>query len=169
MTVVAAPSNPPASTEAVWQMLREVADPELPFLSVVDLGVVRDVRLGGDRGVEVDITPTYSGCPAMEVIENTVRDRLVEAGFEDAHVIRRFRPAWTTDWMTEEGKRLLEAHGYAPPGKAPAADELVQLPVSCPHCKSRNTEVVSEFGSTACKALRRCRDCGEPFDHFKPI
>lgn len=168
MNVVVETARPPASTDAVWQMLREVADPELPFLSVVDLGVVRQVRLD-DGSVEVEITPTYSGCPAMEVIENSVRDRLVDAGFEAPRVVRQFRPAWTTDWITEEGKRLLEAHGYAPPGAAPTGDELVQLPVSCPHCKSRNTEVVSEFGSTACKALRRCRDCGEPFDHFKPI
>lgn len=151
----------------VWAALREVADPELPFLSVVDLGVVREVRVEPDR-VEVDITPTYSGCPAMEVIEQAVQHRLEQAGFPSPRVRRQLRPAWTTDWMTEEGKRLLAEHGYAPPGSAQSS-ELVQLPVTCPHCGSRDTEVVSEFGSTACKALRRCRSCAEPFDHFKPI
>lgn len=160
--------RPPQSADEVRAALREVADPELPFLSVVDLGVVREIRVDGST-VDVDITPTYSGCPAMEVIEQSVQAHLVAAGFEVARVHRCLRPAWTTDWITDEGQRLLSEHGYAPPGKAPPPDQLVQLPVSCPHCGSRDTEVVSEFGSTACKALRRCRACREPFDHFKPI
>jgi len=156
------------SPDRVWALLREVADPELPFISVVDLGVVRDVRVRDGR-LEVDITPTYSGCPAMEVIERAVYDRLVDAGCEEPRVVRQLRPAWTTEWMTETGKRLLDEHGIAPPGRASEEPELVQLPVRCPHCGSRDTELVSEFGSTACKALRRCRACAEPFDHFKPL
>ncbi len=150
---------------AVWSLLEQVADPELPFLSVVDLGVVRGVRLDGPA-VEVEITPTYSGCPAMEVIEQSVQDMLSQEGFR-ATVHRTLSPPWSTDWITARGRALLAEHGIAPPGAA--KNDLVQLPVSCPHCKSRNTELVSEFGSTACKALRRCLECREPFDHVKPL
>ncbi|NJK89885.1 MAG: phenylacetate-CoA oxygenase subunit PaaJ [Myxococcales bacterium] len=156
----------PSRAEA-WGMLMDVCDPELPFLSVVDLGVIREVRVDEDE-VTVEITPTYSGCPAMEVIERDVERRLVDGGFRRASIQRRLSPAWTTDEISERGKLLLAEHGIAPP-RSVRDDELVQLPVPCPRCGSTKTELLSAFGSTACKALRRCTSCLEPFDHVKPI
>lgn len=157
-----------------WAVLDEVPDPEVPALSVRDLGIVRDVRLTDD-GVDVVLTPTYSGCPATEVIEKSVIDALEAAGFGPARVTMQRAPAWTTDWISEEGKRKLRAYGIAPPGPVDAA-EVVPItfmrkvaPVPCPRCGSAHTERIAAFGSTACKALHRCLDCHEPFDHFKPI
>ncbi len=157
-----------------WAVLDEVPDPEVPALSVRDLGIVRDVRLA-DEGIEVVLTPTYSGCPATEVIEKSVIDALEAAGFRPARVKMQRAPAWTTDWISEAGKRKLRAYGIAPPGPVDAAEGVPitfmrkPVPVPCPRCGSTHTERIAAFGSTACKALHRCLDCHEPFDHFKPI
>ncbi len=158
----------------VWAALEDLADPEIPVVSLRDLGILRDVRHGPD-GVEVIITPTYSGCPAMSQIEDDVRSTLEKCGIP-ARVVTQLAPAWTTDWMTESGKEKLRAYGIAPPHATPAGSSVVrfiakQAPlaaVPCPHCGSANTVETSHFGSTACKALYKCRDCQEPFDYFKP-
>ena len=155
----------------VWRLLQEVKDPEVPVLSVVNLGIVRDVAFDGET-LEVTITPTYSGCPAMNMIEAQIAEVLMREGFGEARVKTVLSPAWTTDWMDEEGRRKLKAFGIAPPEKT-SADKRALFgevpPVACPRCSSENTEMVSEFGSTACKALYKCGDCLEPFDHFKCI
>jgi len=158
----------------VWAALEDLADPEIPVVSLRDLGILRDMRHGPD-GVEVIITPTYSGCPAMSQIEDDVRSTLEKCGIP-ARVVTQLAPAWTTDWMTESGKEKLRAYGIAPPHATPAGSSVVrfiakQAPlaaVPCPHCGSANTVETSHFGSTACKALYKCRDCQEPFDYFKP-
>jgi ring-1,2-phenylacetyl-CoA epoxidase subunit PaaD len=161
--------------EGIWEVLATVADPEIPVLSVVDLGIVRAVNADGDR-VEVIVTPTYSGCPATELIEHELRRALARAGYPDASVRTVLHPAWTTDWMTAAGREKLARFGIAPPGqRAPGAAQPVRLvrrggdTVACPRCGSNATERISQFGSTACKALYRCRACLEPFDYFKPI
>lgn len=153
--------------EKVWDILRSVNDPEIPVLSVLDLGIVRDVKLHNDL-VEVIITPTYSGCPAMDFIGMNIKKALSDNGFNNIKITHQLSPAWTTDWMTEEGKEKLKAFGIAPPvSKTFDQNYLENLQVECPHCQSLNTKVISEFGSTACKALYKCNDCGEPFDYFK--
>jgi ring-1,2-phenylacetyl-CoA epoxidase subunit PaaD len=149
-------------TEHIWQVLRSVMDPEIPVLSVVDLGVVRYVRDDG-AGLRVGITPTYSGCPATEVIQRSIREALDREDFEDVTVETVLSPPWTSEWLSEEGRQKLEAFGIAAPSAQSAAD------VACPHCGSRKVERVSEFGSTPCKAHYRCRECLEPFDLFKCI
>lgn len=155
----------------IWQWLEDVSDPEIPVLTVVDLGVVREVDISGDHPV-VKITPTYSGCPAMNEIEQNIRIKLKEEGLDKVEVKTVLSPPWTTDWMTEKGKRKLKEYGIAPP-EGSSADKSVLFgkpkEVECPHCGSRNTEMVSQFGSTACKSLYKCRDCQEPFDYFKCI
>ncbi len=153
---------------------REVAatvlDPEVPVLTIDDLGILRDVRVDDDGAVEVDLTPTYSGCPAVEAIETDVEAALVAAGFTDVRVRRVLAPAWTTDWISDDGRRKLLEYGIAPPsGTRPVGPVLVQLGVRCPQCGSPRTSELSRFGSTACKALWRCDDCREPFDHFKVL
>jgi ring-1,2-phenylacetyl-CoA epoxidase subunit PaaD len=146
-----------------------VCDPEIPVLTIADLGVLRDVTVEDGR-VEVAITPTYSGCPAMDVIGIEVQTALARAGIPDARVRLVLSPAWTTDWMTEAGKAKLTAYGIAPPANKASRRALFgEETVACPHCGSAATEKVSEFGSTACKALWRCRACREPFDYFKCI
>ena len=142
-------------TGAVWQVLAQVPDPEIPVLSVVDLGIVRAVT-----PERVTITPTYTGCPATQVIERDVRDALDAAGYREVRIDTVLSPPWTTDWITPEGRDKLHAYGIAPP--VPRGG-----PVACPQCGSTETEEVSRFGSTPCKALWRCRDCAEPFDLFK--
>ena len=159
-----------------WQVLADVLDPEVPVVSVCDLGIVRDVRIDGD-GIEVVLTPTYSGCPATEVIEAGVRSALDDAGLGPVSVRLQRAPAWTTDWISAEGRRKLRDYGIAPPGPADLSHGVAmrfmpsRAPVRlrCPRCNSETTERISAFGSTACKALHRCRACGEPFEHFKPI
>lgn len=141
-------------------ILNSVTDPEIPVISVIDLGIVRDVIQDGDS-VEVIITPTYSGCPAMLEIERDIHNRLKEEGYKNVKVTIVLSPAWTTDWMTEEGKKKLEEYGIAPPNPTNPGD------VACPQCKSKNTSLLSQFGSTACKSLYKCNDCLEPFDYFK--
>ncbi|KAF0165072.1 MAG: ring-1 2-phenylacetyl-CoA epoxidase subunit PaaD [Rhodocyclaceae bacterium] len=171
MVTVAAASR----IDSAWAALNEVLDPEVPALSVVDLGLVREV-IEHDDGLEVVMTPTYSGCPATEVIEKSVIDAIDAAGLGPARVTMRRAPAWSSDWISAEGKRKLLDYGIAPPGPV-LADGAVpirivgrrQAAVPCPRCGSAHTERLSAFGSTACKSLHRCLDCREPFEHFKPI
>jgi ring-1,2-phenylacetyl-CoA epoxidase subunit PaaD len=162
-------------TERAWQVLGGVLDPEVPALSVRDLGIVRDVIDHGDA-LEVVLTPTYSGCPATEVIEESVLSAIEAEGLGPARATLRRAPAWTTDWITEEGKRKLKDYGIAPPHVLPPeAGVPIRIfgrkadAVACPHCGSARTERQSAFGSTACKALYRCLACTEPFEYFKPI
>ena len=154
--------------QAAWAALADVPDPELPALTLCDLGIVRDVRESGD-GLEVVLTPTYSGCPATEFIQSSVREALARAGLDDVSVTQQLAPAWTTDWISAEGRRKLLAYGIAPPGAASETIRIRPRQLACPRCGSANTERLSAFGSTACKALHRCLDCREPFEHFKPI
>jgi ring-1,2-phenylacetyl-CoA epoxidase subunit PaaD len=152
--------------QRAWDAVASVVDPEIPVLTIADLGVLRDVSLSPD-GVDVTITPTYSGCPAMGVIALDVELALARAGIE-GHVRTVLSPAWTTDWMTEEGRRKLRAYGIAPPARTTSRRALFgQDSVACPHCASTRTERLAEFGSTSCKALSRCMACREPFDHFR--
>lgn len=160
--------------EEYWDAVSRVLDPEVPVLSVVDLGIVRDIREEGER-VVVDVTPTYSGCPAMQAIEHDIREALERAGARVVVVNTVFQPAWTTDWISDDAKRRLRSYGIAPPtGVSAAATELIPLQrraatIPCPKCSSLNTERRSEFGSTACKAIYFCRSCAEPFEHFKDL
>lgn len=154
--------------ENITDLLDQVFDPEIPVLTIRDLGIVRNVEMDGKK-VTVTITPTYTGCPAMDVIEREVKQVLQEAGFEP-EVKTTLSPAWTTDWISEEGRKKMEEYGIAPPVKGTSDKRILfgQTPeVKCPHCKSKNTEMVSLFGSTACKAQYKCLDCLEPFDYFK--
>ena len=162
--------------EQAWEVLGTVLDPEVPALSVRDLGIVRDVIERGDS-LEVVLTPTYSGCPATEVIEHDVLEAIAQAGLGPAYVTLQRAPAWTTDWISAEGRRKLFEYGIAPPGPA-LPDGAVPIrffgrkpdaEIACPRCGSLNTERLSAFGSTACKAMYRCIACREPFEHFKPI
>ncbi|MBL0917278.1 MAG: phenylacetate-CoA oxygenase subunit PaaJ [Hydrogenophaga sp.] len=162
--------------DAVRAAIAPLADPEIPVVSLAELGILREVRTGADGLAEVVITPTYSGCPAMGQIEDDIRRALREAGI-DARVVTQLAPAWTTDWMAPEAREKLRAYGIAPPnGRAAHATEKViafarraaSQPVPCPRCGSTHTTETSPFGSTACKALYRCLDCLEPFDLFKP-
>ncbi|HMH21826.1 MAG TPA: 1,2-phenylacetyl-CoA epoxidase subunit PaaD [Puia sp.] len=157
-------------TEKIWSLLREVTDPEVPVLSVTDLGIIREVKVQ-DGTVELVITPTYSGCPAMDMIRTNIRMALLEHGYEKVTITTVLSPAWTTDWMSEEGKEKLKAYGIAPPTPRQNVchPDLFRREeaISCPRCHSYNTRMISEFGSTACKALYRCEQCREPFDYFK--
>jgi ring-1,2-phenylacetyl-CoA epoxidase subunit PaaD len=158
--------------EAVLEILREVKDPEVPVLDVVELGIVRGAEVEGGR-VTVRITPTYSGCPAMRVIEREIEAALRRRGYAEVVVETVFQPPWTTDWMDERAREKLRVYGIAPPGRA-QAQEIVPLggpprPVPCPYCGSTDTRLESEFGATACKAIHFCRACRQPFEHFKAI
>ena len=158
------------SVDQIRNILKDVPDPEVPVLSVQDLGIIRDILLRDDE-VEVVITPTYSGCPAMDVIATHIRLALLENGFKNIKVSTVLTPAWTTDWMSEEGRQKLKAYGIAPPNpKQQVCNNELFAPhevVQCPRCDSYHTHRISEFGSTACKALYQCDECGEPFDYFK--
>jgi ring-1,2-phenylacetyl-CoA epoxidase subunit PaaD len=166
----------PTRAQRAWQVLATVLDPELPALSLCDLGIVRAVREDG-AALAVVLTPTYSGCPATEVITQSVLDALEAAGLGPVTVTLQRAPAWTTDWISEDGRRKLRDYGIAPPGPVAAGEGVpVRLvrraalaPVACPRCGSTNTERWSAFGATACKSLHRCLACREPFEHFKPI
>ena len=159
------------------QVLHSVPDPEVPAVSLYDLGIVRDVRLLENGVLDVVLTPTYSGCPATEVIESDVLAAISAAGLGPAQVTLQRAPAWMTDWISAEGREKLRAYGIAPPGPVDASQGVpvrfmprrAAPAVPCPHCASTHTERLSAFGSTACKALYRCLDCREPFEHFKPI
>ncbi len=160
----------------VWTWLEQVSDPEIPVISVVDLGIVRAVEWSGDECV-VTITPTYSGCPAMEVIAEAVTSALTAQGVPKVRLVNQLAPAWTTDWMSEAGKQKLREYGIAPPAQqvidisglraGVSRRGVAPLQVSCPNCGSVHTECTSQFGSTPCKALYKCLDCREPFDYFK--
>jgi ring-1,2-phenylacetyl-CoA epoxidase subunit PaaD len=148
----------------IWQILETVCDPEVPVLTITDLGIVRDVKVV-DELVEIIITPTYTGCPAMDMIAMNIRLALIENGYSNIKITSVLSPAWTTDWMTETGKQKLKEYGIAPPKGN--AETIAADGIECPQCKSSNTKLISEFGSTACKALFKCEDCKEPFDYFK--
>jgi ring-1,2-phenylacetyl-CoA epoxidase subunit PaaD len=153
--------------QRAWAAAARVVDPEIPVLTIADLGVLREVAVTGGH-VEVAITPTYSGCPAMNVIALEIELALEREGFRDTNVRTVLSPAWTTDWMSEDGRRKLREYGIAPPLPASSRRALFGVQqVACPQCRSDDTEVLSEFGSTSCKALWRCKSCREPFDYFK--
>ncbi len=157
-------------TEAdIWTILETVPDPEVPVLSILDLGIVRAVSIEANDSVQITITPTYSGCPAMDMISMGIRMKLLENGVKNIHIINQLSPAWTTDWMSDAGKQKLKAYGIAPPLDQHNNSELFgeEHKIQCPQCNSFNTELISQFGSTSCKALYRCLDCKEPFDYFK--
>jgi ring-1,2-phenylacetyl-CoA epoxidase subunit PaaD len=154
---------------AIYPYLEQVKDPEVPVLSILDLGIVRDVQVNADNDLTVTITPTYSGCPAMDVIGMNIRMALAGRGFRRVNVELQLKPAWTTDWMTETGKEKLKACGIAPPQRL-AKNGLALFDedaIPCPHCNSNSTELVSNFGATSCKSLYKCSTCSEPFEHFK--
>jgi ring-1,2-phenylacetyl-CoA epoxidase subunit PaaD len=153
----------------VWQLLESIPDPEIPVLSIVDLGIVRSVRQEGDGRLRVGITPTYSGCPATDVIRQQVRAALDAHGYAAAVLEEELSPPWTSDWLTAAGREKLRRFGIAPPEAAVSSPRHLRgsPEVSCPRCGSRDSERVSEFGSTPCKAHYRCRACAEPFDYFK--
>ena len=154
----------------IWSLLEEVCDPEIPVLSIIDLGIVRDINLNKDE-VEVMITPTYSGCPAMDIISMEIRFKLIASGYKNTRITQVLSPAWTTDWMSEAGREKLKVYGIAPPNPKQVVCETtlfaLEEAIQCPLCKSYHTALVSQFGSTPCKALYRCLDCKEPFDYFK--
>lgn len=164
------------SVGQVWDWLQQVPDPEIPVLSVVDLGIVRDVRWNEQGELVVAVTPTYTGCPATSVIALMIENALRERGVEKVRLERRLSPPWTTDWISPEGREKLKAYGIAPPAEQAGGfsplDRVLgrkRVAVECPRCGSTDTERVSEFGSTPCKAQYRCRSCLEPFDYFKCI
>jgi ring-1,2-phenylacetyl-CoA epoxidase subunit PaaD len=161
------------SESMVWEWLNEVPDPEIPVISVVELGVVRALIFLDNNSIEVTITPTYSGCPAMNIFEEDIIKKLKENGFNEVLIKTVLSPAWTTDWIKDDVLLKLEAYGIAPPVKGSADKGLLfssgPKVVACPKCKSSNTRIVSQFGSTACKALYSCSDCKEPFEYFKCI
>lgn len=155
------------SKEKIFSFLSEIPDPEIPVINIKELGVLRDVIINGNE-VEVVITPTYSGCPAMKQIEDDILSAMKQNGIKNTKVKMVYHPAWTTDWITDQAKEKLRKYGIAPPEKT-SSDKgtLTGKNKKCPHCSSENTEMVSQFGSTACKSLYKCLDCKEPFDYFK--
>ena len=155
--------------EQLWHILKEVKDPEVPVLSIIDLGIVRDVKVENEK-ISIIITPTYSGCPAMDVISMDIRLKLIEKGYRNVVIQQQLSPAWTTDWMTQQGKEKLKAFGIAPPNPKQqfcTSEMFREEAIECPRCLSYHTEVISQFSSTACKAMYRCLDCKEAFDYFK--
>lgn len=167
------------TVQQVWEWLAQVPDPEIPVISVTELGIVREVAFQGDLLI-VTVTPTYSGCPATALINQHIESHLKSQGVEQVRIEQRLSPPWTTDWLTDEARRKLKAFGIAPPLDGTAATGRLaarasrlagesRLPVACPRCSSTNTEQISQFGSTPCKASYRCKDCLEPFDYFKCI
>ena len=166
------------SLDQIWGWLAEVPDPEIPVISLTDLGIIRDVAWQEDELV-VTVTPTYSGCPATSIINLDIETALRSKGIEQLRLERRISPAWTTDWLSEEGREKLRAYGITPPVDGTAANGVLldrarslsggNITITCPRCSSANTEKISQFGSTPCKASYRCKDCLEPFDYFKCI
>jgi len=153
-------------TAQLYELLSSVVDPEIPVLTLQDLGVLRDISLI-DGEVNVTITPTYAGCPAMETMRSDIESTLATAGYERVSVKQSLSPAWSTDWMSADGREKLREYGIAPPAKTACGKSATQI--ECPQCQSAEVDLISEFGSTACKALYQCRDCREPFDYFKCI
>jgi ring-1,2-phenylacetyl-CoA epoxidase subunit PaaD len=156
----------PDTSKEIYDIVNAVCDPEVPVLTIADLGIVRGINVDGG-GVEVIITPTYTGCPAMDMIAMNIRLALIEQGFKNIKITTVLSPAWTTDWMSAEGKQKLKAYGIAPPQYRSDGSDASDIEIECPQCHSHNTRLLSEFGSTACKALYQCNDCKEPFDYFK--
>ena len=159
----------PPTEQEIRDLLHEVKDPEVPVLSILDLGIVRDVKIIGDK-IKIIITPTYSGCPAMDVISMDIRLKLIEKGYRNVSVQQQLSPAWTTDWMSEEGKQKLKSFGIAPPNPKQqfcSSEMFKEEAIECPHCNSYHTQLISQFSSTACKAMYRCLECKEAFDYFK--
>lgn len=150
------------SAQIIWKLMEEIPDPELPVLSIIDLGIVRNIIVS-NKNIEIVVTPTYSGCPAMDMIGINIKMCLLEHGYQNIKITTILSPAWTTDWMNEAAKQKLKEYGIAPPSSS--LDKNAE--VKCPQCNSMHTKLISQFGSTACKALYQCNDCKEPFDHFK--
>jgi ring-1,2-phenylacetyl-CoA epoxidase subunit PaaD len=166
--MVAAATSHSELWQRAWDAAASVTDPEIPVLTIADLGVLREVVVRSDGGIDVAVTPTYSGCPAMNTIVFEVAVALDYAGFPGANVRTVLSPAWTTDWMSDAGRAKLRDYGIAPPVQASSRRALFGVErVECPQCGSGKTELLSEFGSTSCKALWRCKACREPFDYFK--
>jgi len=158
--------------EKIFSILSEIPDPEIPVITIVELGVVRDAVELPDNSIEITITPTYSGCPAMKQMEDDVVSKLKEHGFKEVKIRMVYSPAWTTDWLTTEAKLKLQQYGIAPPEESTNDKSFItgkHKAVTCPRCKSKNSVLISQFGSTACKALYKCNDCLETFDYFKCI
>jgi ring-1,2-phenylacetyl-CoA epoxidase subunit PaaD len=151
--------------QRAWTVLRAVPDPEIPLLSIVDLGIVRHVRATGER-IEIGVSPTYSGCPATDVIRHDIAAAAAAAGLTDVRIVQVLAPAWSTDWISDAGRKSLADYGIVPPQRLARGDSSHD-PIECPRCHSDDTEALSEFGSTPCKALHRCRECLEPFERFK--
>lgn len=162
------------NTKEIWSFLNEVTDPEIPVLNVVEMGIVRNVVVESGN-VTVRITPTYSGCPAMNAIENEIHKKLKDKGVEHLQVVTDYEESWTTDWMTDNAKKKLKEYGIAPPLKSEVNNDFLkelkasQKIVPCPYCDSMDTHLESEFGSTACKSQYYCDECDQPFEHFKCI
>lgn len=158
------------SKEKILELLTAVKDPEVPVLDIVEMGIVRDVKVS-DKSLKIDITPTYSGCPAMNMIEEQIVAALHKKGFDNITINTVMSPAWTTDWMNEKTKQKLKEYGIAPPERSSEIEfdplKIVDKVVECPFCDSKKTELKSEFGSTACKSLYYCNNCRQPFEHFK--
>jgi len=165
----------PIAESQIWSWLEEVTDPEIPVLNVVEMGIVRNVEIGKYDEITVKITPTYSGCPAMNAIENEIHKKLLDKGASNYRVVTDYKEIWTTDWMTNNAKQKLKEYGIAPPEKTPAGKDFLtslksqQKIVPCPWCDSMETELQSEFGSTACKAQYYCNECLQPYEYFKCI
>ncbi|MCB0478729.1 MAG: phenylacetate-CoA oxygenase subunit PaaJ [Crocinitomicaceae bacterium] len=165
------PENTKFKETRVWEILAEIPDPEIPVLTILDLGIVRKVEFHDEKPI-ITITPTYSGCPAMQRFEKDIVEAMEQNGFEGTEVPMIYEPAWTTDWITEKGRRKLKEYGIAPPEETTANKKALFfendiVTVTCPRCNSKNTKLESQFGSTACKALYKCNDCLEPFEYFK--
>ncbi len=159
------------SKDEILKLISVIPDPEIPVITIAELGVIRDVIIDGEN-VEVKITPTYSGCPAMKQMEDDIRSTLLQNGITNLKVTLVYSPAWTTDWIPEEAREKLRVYGIAPPEKTTEDKSWLtgkSKIILCPRCKSKNTKLISQFGSTACKALYQCQDCLEPFDYFKCI
>ncbi len=158
--------------QRILNLLSEIPDPEIPVITIVELGVIREIKDLGSDSIEITITPTYSGCPAMKQMEDDVVSKLKQNGFKTVNVKMVYSPAWTTDWLSAEAKLKLQKYGIAPPEESTTDKSFItgkHKAVTCPRCKSKNTLLVSQFGSTACKALYKCSDCLETFDYFKCI
>jgi ring-1,2-phenylacetyl-CoA epoxidase subunit PaaD len=158
--------------EEIIKLLDTIPDPEIPVISIVELGVIRDVKVSDSKSVEVIITTTYSGCPAMKQMEDDVRKKLSENGFKNIKITTVYNPPWTTDWLNEGARKKLQEYGIAPPEESTTDKSFLtgkHKAVTCPRCKSKNTVMISQFGSTACKALYKCNNCLEVFDYFKCI
>ncbi len=157
-------------TDQIYYILSQVTDPEIPVITIAELGILKDVKWDDGDKITVFITPTYNGCPAMDMITVNIKSALQEHGYQNVEVISQLEPAWTTDWITKDGRQKLMDYGISPPAEKTGDVSFLHCDspkVQCPQCKSYHTELISRFGSTACKSLYKCKDCLEPFDYFK--